>query len=74
MASHRGIEGTGAESSAYTSEYSSERFRLVALDGLEGRKGFDKAKWEESLRIIESLRGKLPSLPDDAFTTDSLYD
>jgi len=47
---------------------------LVVLGGLKERKGFDKAKWEESLRIIESFRGKLPSLPDDAFTTDSLYD
>jgi len=74
MASHRWIEGTGAEISAYTSEHSSERFRLVALDGLEGRKGFDKAKWEESLRIIESFRGKLPSLPDEALIINSLYD
>ena len=74
MASHHWIEGTGAEISAYTSEHSKERFRLVALDVQEGSRGFDKDRWDESLRIIESFKGKLPSLPDAAFTTDSLYD
>jgi len=74
MISHQWIEGTGAEISAYASKHASERFRLVVLDNQERRKIFDKAKWDESLAIIEAFRGKLASLPDDAFTTDSLYD
>jgi hypothetical protein len=35
---------------------------------------FDKEKWAEAIKGIESFRGKLPVLPDSAFSTDELYD
>jgi len=70
----KSIEGTGADISEYLKLHPDGRFRLTLIESSVRRKVFDQAKWDEAMRIIESFRGRLPSLPDEAFTTDALYD
>jgi len=70
----KSIEGTGADIAEFLKLHPDGRFRLTVIEGSTRRKGFDQAKWDEAMRIIESFRGRLPSLPDEAFTTDALYD
>lgn len=35
---------------------------------------FDQKKWDAAIRGIESFRGRLPVLPDSAYSTEELYD
>ena len=74
MALFTSIRGTGAEISIYVNEHPTEEFLLVPVaQHREGNK-FDQAKWDETMRLIESFRGKFPVLPDEAFSTESLCD
>ena len=73
-APHHHLEGTGAEISEYFQQRAALRFRVDVTEADEKPKAFDQAAWDESMRLIESLRGKSHSLPDEAFSTDSLYD
>ncbi len=68
------IRGTGAEISQYVSGHPNEEFLLVTLQPQPGSAQFDRAKWNETIAMIESFRGKFPVLTDEAFSTDSLYD
>jgi hypothetical protein len=68
------IEGTGIEISEYAKQHPKERFRLIVLEGSNQPKPFDQAKWDRVMASINSFRGKLPILSDDATSTDSLYD
>ena len=69
------IEGTGAEISKYAGDHPSERFLLVAVpSAVKPLPLFDQAKWDATMARIESYRDKFPVLPDEAYSTDSLYD
>ncbi len=46
---------------------------IVLFEGAQTNKKADASKWAESMRIIESFRGKLPILPEDAYSTEALY-
>ena len=68
------IEGTGAEISEYAKQHPQERFRLTVLEGGKSPEPFDQEKWDRVMASIKSAMGKFPALPDDATSTDSLYD
>ena len=67
------MEGTGEEVSDYANAHPTERFRLIA----SSQKGTAKAstsRIDEALEIIEQFRDKIPVLPPEAYSTESLYD
>lgn len=66
-------EGTGAEIAEYTMQHPSDRFRLNVLEGGKDSAPFDQAKWDRVMASINSFRGKLPVLTDEAMGTDALY-
>ncbi len=70
------IRGTWDEiASKYAGELRGLEVEVRVVNGEDGAKGsFDPVRWDHAMRIIESFRGKLRSLPDEAFTTESLYD
>lgn len=70
---HVVFEGNGDEVSRYAKAHPKKRFKLIS-DDHSPRKPFDRKTWDEVLAHIESFRGKMPVLPDSAFSTDSLYD
>jgi hypothetical protein len=74
MALPHSVEGTGEEIAKYAKAHPKERFVLTAVADEKVVRRPDRAKWDEAMKIIESFRGKLPILPLDATSTDSLYD
>ena len=75
MIPHRIIEGTGEEITKYTREHPRDRFQLIVLSQAETIKhGPGSEGWEKMMRVIHSFKGKLPILPPDATTTESLYE
>jgi CO dehydrogenase/acetyl-CoA synthase gamma subunit (corrinoid Fe-S protein) len=74
MEPHRSLEGTGEEIAKYAKAHPRDRFVLTAVSVRKSARRQDQEKWAEAMKIIESFRGKLPILPLDATSTDSLYD
>lgn len=70
----RAIEGTGEEISRYAGEHPKDRFLLVTVSRSASHASFDRRKWDQTLARIASYRGKFPVLPDEAYSTDALYE
>ncbi len=68
------FEGTGEKIARYAHSFPTERFQLLPSSKAAPEKSFDQKAWDELIQVIESFRGKLPILSDDAASTDSLAD
>ena len=75
--SNRILEGAGNEVAEFAQQHRDDRFQLIALSDEpveQMRRGEPDAEtWHEVMRVIHSFRGKLPILPLDATSTESLY-
>jgi hypothetical protein len=79
MAKPRVYEGTGEELEPVLTRHPKQRFRLMELaDENDGRPLYEKASPEEWARAFrewaESHTDKLPSLPDEAISRESIYE
>ncbi len=78
MISQRVIEGTGEDIAEFVQRRPQERFKLVLLESPSDRApkwgGPDPETWNEVMAFIHSYKGKLPVLPMNAASTESLYD
>lgn len=75
MIPERIIQGTGEEIAKYAQEHPRDHFQLIVLSQDEPKQhGPGSEGWEKMMRVIHSFKGKLPTLPPDATTTESLYE
>jgi len=70
VTSFTAIQGTGEEICQYASKHPAERFYLISMSPGGEAVSIDP----QVLARIEARRGKYPVLPDEALTTDSLYE
>jgi|GEM_PF-3300626 len=68
------VQGTGEEISRYAGTRPNDKFLLVVIDEAKPAEIFDEAKWEETVRRIESMSGLFRELPDEAYSTAALYE
>jgi len=73
MVSRKIMEGTGKEISEYAKAHPGERF-VLSETASNAPATFDELKWDNAMKVIRSFRGKFRVLPDEASSTESLYD
>jgi len=76
MNQHAVIEGRGEEIARYALNHPDQQFRLSVLEESAADlplHGPGSETWENLIRVIESFRGELGSIPPGAASTEGLY-